>query len=326
MLFLKIGYFEPGDTENVVALWNRVMPKDCYKEMTPEDFAHTFLENPYFDSRIAFVLREGEQLRGFACGCVGEDLPLGKESGYLTCVVLDEEVRIGETFAALLSPVEREFRRLGKKRSELLFFNPIHLPWVIPGTPGHEHNNAPGAPAGSYFYASLLKNGYFERARECAMYLALDRFSIPEEIRKKEQAAEREGYTVSLFDPKVHTGLREMLESLQNPLWVSEILECARTGSPVLVAAHGREAVGFAGPVIRQGNGRGYFSGIGVNPKQEGHGLGTVLFFRLCREFRAIGTDYMSLYTGLENPAKRIYEKAGFVPVKEFAVMRKELN
>lgn len=325
-MIVTIEDFRKEDTDAVACLWNRVMTKDGYKEMTPEDFASAFPGNPFFSPRLAPVLRVNGKISGFACGCAGDGLPLGDESGYLTCVVLDDEARTDENFTALLSRMERGFRGLGKKRSEVLFFNPIHLAWYIPGAPGHEHNNAPGAPVGSFFYKSLLKNGYLERARECAMYLNLDRFTFPEEIERKEKAAERAGYTVSLLDPNLHTGLREMLESLNNPLWTSEILQCAETGSPVLIAAHGREAVGFAGPVVRQENGRGYFSGIGVSPRHEGHGLGTVLFFRLCREFRAIGTDYMSLYTGLENPAKRIYEKAGFVPVKEFAVMRKELN
>ncbi|WP_332310194.1 GNAT family N-acetyltransferase [Paenibacillus sp. P22] len=63
----------------------------------------------------------------------------------------------------------------------------------------------------------------------------------------------------------------------------------------------------------------------GVEPSHEGHGLGTILFFRLCEAFRSAGAEYMSLYTGSGNPALRIYEKAGFRTVKEFAVMRKEL-
>lgn len=63
---------------------------------------------------------------------------------------------------------------------------------------------------------------------------------------------------------------------------------------------------------------------IGVHPEHEGHGLGTILFFKLCEAFKAIGTDYMSLYTGSTNPAIRIYEKAGFRTVKRFSIMRRE--
>jgi ribosomal protein S18 acetylase RimI-like enzyme len=116
----------------------------------------------------------------------------------------------------------------------------------------------------------------------------------------------------------------EMLAGFDNPLWKREISHCAANGVPVVVAAHAGKAVGFAGPVIRQDNGRGYFAGIGVLPEHEGHGLGSILFFKLCEAFRSIGTEYMSLYTGNSNPAIRIYEKAGFRTVKQFAVMRRE--
>ncbi len=91
-----------------------------------------------------------------------------------------------------------------------------------------------------------------------------------------------------------------------------------------MIAARDGKAVGFAGPVIRQESGRGYFAGIGVNQEHEGHGLGSILFFKLCEAFIKVRADYMSLYTGIENPAINIYKKAGFKEVREFAVMRKE--
>lgn len=199
------------------------------------------------------------------------------------------------------------------------------LPWYIPGTPRHEHNNAPGAPTGSFFHAALLENGYVERAREAAMYLALNGFTIPEDILTKERLAKEAGYEVAMFDRTRHSGIDEMLDSLGNPLWKREIPGCISCGAPVIIAAKEGCAVGFAGPVIRQPSGRGYFAGIGVRPEDEGRGLGSILFFRLCREFENIGAAYMSLYTGINNPALKIYEKAGFTKVREFSVMRKEL-
>ncbi|MNC52446.1 Acetyltransferase (GNAT) family protein [compost metagenome] len=127
------------------------------------------------------------------------------------------------------------------------------------------------------------------------------------------------------YDGKRHTGLAGMLAALGNPAWEKELTRCAEEGIPFLVAAHQGRAAGFAGPVIREPSGRGYFAGIGVNPKDEGKGLGSMLFFRLCDAFRGIGTDYMSLFTGEANPALKIYHKAGFRTVKQFGVLRKVL-
>lgn len=317
--------FEAGHVEGIVKLWNDSAVKDGYKELTIESFGEVFLKNPYFSPESTFVRMEEGRVAGFACGCTGNDLPRGDISGYVTCIILAPHIRTLENFSALLGRLEEVFRARGKQTAEVLFFNPIMLPWYIPDTPGHEHNNAPGAPVGSFFHAALLKNGYFERTREAAMYLNLNGFSMPADILKKEQAAEAMGYEIGLFDKARHLGVEEMLKELNNPLWQREIADCTERGIPVVIAAAGRQPVGFAGPVIRQPSGRGYFTGIGIHPAHEGKGLGSILFFRLCQEFKDRGTPYMSLYTGKENPAIKIYIKAGFTVVREFAVMRKEL-
>lgn len=321
-----IENFDEKYTDGIISLWNDTAVADGYKEMDRRRFAAVFTQNPAFRPQTALVRVDDGAVRGFACGCVGDDLPLGTVTGYITCILLSSEIGGYAAFAELLGRLEESFRRLGRRQADVLFFNPMLLPWYIPGTDRREHNNAPGAMVGSFFHRALLRAGYAERARECAMYLDLAGFSIPEDIRRKEAEAARAGYEVALFDPARHSGVEEMLLTLRNPLWQAEISRCARDGTPVLVAAKGGRVVGFAGPTVRQENGRGYFTGIGVSPAHEGHGLGTVLFFRLCEGLRRVGADYMSLYTGEDNPAKRIYLKAGFRPVKQFAVMRRALD
>ncbi|KRF09796.1 GNAT family N-acetyltransferase [Paenibacillus sp. Soil787] len=308
----------------VIDLWNEEAVKEGYKELTEQSFERIFTANPYFDSQNTFILLEQNEVKGLACGCTGDDLPLGEVAGYITCIVLAEDFKTEENYQGMLDALEHRFKQLGKKQGDVLFFNPMLLPWYIPGTSKHEHNNAPGVPIESRLYAFLLQAGYVERAKECAMYLKLDGFTIPEDIRTKEVKAAAEGYTVELFDRKQHDGVDEMLNGFNNLLWQKEIGQCTADGVPVVIAAYKGKVIGFAGPVIRQDNGRGYFAGIGVLPEHEGHGLGSILFFKLCEAFRSIGTDYMSLYTGSTNPAIRIYEKAGFTTVKQFSVMRRE--
>jgi ribosomal protein S18 acetylase RimI-like enzyme len=308
----------------IIELWNSTAVNDGYKELDAAGFYEIFENNPYFNSDSAFVM-EDHGVCGFACGCTGSDLPLGDMSGYITCIILSKDKQNQENFHSLLHLLEQSFQKKGKKQSEVLFFNPIMLPWYIPGTPKHEHNNAPGAATDTWYYKALLASGYAERARECAMYLNLSNFEIPEAILEKEKLAKVKGYEVDFFDPSRHSGVPEMLHSLGNSLWQREIVKCTSENIPVIVAVKQGEAAGFAGPVIRQDNGRAYFTGIGVSPAHEGNGLGTILFFKLCEAFKNINAEYMSLYTGIKNPAINIYKKAGFIPVRVFAVMRKEL-
>lgn len=319
-----ITKYESKYNDGIIQLWNRTAVKDGYKEIDKTSLNEIFINNKYFKADNTFIL-DMDGVKGFACGCTGEDLPLGDKSGYITCILLDKEYESGENFKSLLCCLEDSFRAAGKKQAEVLFFNPMMLPWYIPETPGHEHNNAPGVFTGSYFHKSLLENSFIERARECAMYLDLSEFRIPESIVEKETKANITGYEVALFDSSRHHGIEEMLQGFDNILWQKEISECTKKQISVVVAAYKGKAVGFAGPVIRQATGRGYFAGIGVHPAHEGHGLGSILFFRLCEAFISVGAEYMSLYTGNQNPAINIYLKAGFKTVKEFAVMRKEL-
>lgn len=321
-----IDKYQSQDAEEIIKLWNRAAVKIGYREMDTARFTQIFTENPYFHSDHTFVMREEEAIVGFACGCVGDDIPLGKVSGYITCILLDEKYETSDNYRRFMDLLEKSFAKAGRIQSDILFFNPMMLPWYIKGTDRHEHNNAPGVFKNSQLYQELLEYGYTERTTECAMYMNLDNYSIPATIREKVEKAARDGYQVSLFDKSKHYDLDTMLQKLDNPLWEKEIKQAAIEGAPVLVAAQNGRTVGFAGPIRRQESGRGYFTGIGVNKEHEGHGLGTILFFLLCQEEKKVGARYMSLYTGKTNPAAKIYLQAGFHIVEEFAVMRKELK
>ena len=77
--------------------------------------------------------------------------------------------------------------------------------------------------------------------------------------------------------------------------------------------------------IYPEATGRGYFAGLGVAPQFEGHGLGTLLFYRLLQREKEVGSQYMSLFTGEDNHARFIYLGAGFRIVRTFGVMLKEL-
>lgn len=62
-----------------------------------------------------------------------------------------------------------------------------------------------------------------------------------------------------------------------------------------------------------------------MDPNYGGSGIGTTMFFMLMKSFKEIGAKFSSLFTGEENPAKKMYDRAGFNVVKTWAVMRKEI-
>lgn len=323
---MQIRPFVLEDIAEVVRLWNSEATKYHYKPFTKQTFRQTFLDHSYYDPNCMWVGCDNTQVIGFAAGCSGDDLPLGDVAGYITTVLIDSRAAQDCYYDDFLSCIEKRFLELGKKQVELLFFNPIKLVWNIPSNHKHEHNNAPGIGKDNPLYDRLVARGYIDRATQCGMYLPLGDFIIPENMIEKEKKAMRLGYHITLFNAAIHTGLENLLSVLQNPQWEQDIIYYSKRDVPIVIAVQGTQCVGFAGPIIRQDNGRAFFSGIGVHPDHEGFGLGSVLFFRMVEAFQNAGCDYISLFTGSNNPAIGIYQKAGFVVEKEFSIFRRELS
>ncbi|KAA1181972.1 GNAT family N-acetyltransferase [Paenibacillus sp. B2(2019)] len=322
---LQIRPFSIEDHSAVVELWNREATKYDYKPFTEREFQDTFINHPYFDADCIWVGCDEKGIVGFAAGCCGDDLPLGDVAGYITSVIIDTHVASLELYDAFLLRLEKRFQELGKRQADVLFFNPVKLKWSIPSAPQHEHNNAPGISKDQPLYEALIAKGYEDRATQCGMYLNLGSFIVPEDILDKETKANSKDYYIGPYVPDLHTGLEATLAALQNPQWKKDVVTYVKVGAPLVVAVYVNEVVGFAGPIISQPDGRAFFCGIGVHPEHEGHGLGSVLFFRMVEAFQNVGCQYISLFTGSNNPALRIYQKAGFTIEKQFSILRKEL-
>lgn len=315
----------PSDEEKLLFLWNTAGTKLGFAPLNREKFRQLLTRHPKFSPEYTFVLEEEGEVLGFVNGCTGDDIPKGDVRGYVSCLILKEEADTEENTALLLNALEAAFRSAGRTYSAVTFFNPIRLPWLIPGTENHQHNNAPGIAVDIPLHERMLRQGYRETARECAMYLNLSEYETPLWLKEKEEKMALEGYHVERYDPKIHVGLEEMVEKLGNEMWSVEIPEAGRTGMDLLVGLKDSTCAGFTGPVYPEETGRGYFAGLAVAPEYEGHGLGTVLFYRLLNREKQVGAQYMSLFTGEDNHARFIYLGAGFRIVRRFGVMIKEL-
>ena len=320
-----IRNYLPGDGLALLHIWNTAGVRDGFAPLDQGDFEQILLNHPDFSPEFTFVLEEEGKILGFCNGCTGDHIPRGKERGYVSCVLLANEADSDENAALLLDALEDAFRKAGRIHGAVTCFNPIRLPWVIPGTDNHQHNNAPGIAIDIPLYQRMLNRGYKEGSRERAMYLDLAQYETPQWIEEKAQRMAEKGRTVGRYDPQLHTGLEEMVEALGNPMWSAEIPAAGRNGMDLLVALQDNVCAGFTGPVNPEKTGRGYFAGIGVAPQFEKRGFGTLLFYRLLDREKETGAQYMSLFTGEKNHAGEIYLGAGFRVVRRFAVMLKEL-
>ena len=317
-----IRKYVAADEKHLYRLWNTEGPRFGYAPLTEGRFREILLDHPEFSPEFTLVLEEEGRICGFVNGCPG---PQTAGTGYIGCLLLEAQADTAENTALLIRGIEEAFIKAGSNRCAVSFFNPIRLPWVIPGTDGHQHNNVPGVPVDVPLYERLLALGYGETSRECGLYCDLADYTTPEWVEEKAAQMAQRGYTVARYDRSCHEGLEEMVQSLGNPVWSEEIPAAGRVGMDLLVGLKGNVCAGFTGPVYPEETGRGYLSGIAVATQYERNGLGTLLFYRLLQREKEVGARYMSIFTGANNHAKEIYMKAGFRVVRTFAVMRKEL-
>ena len=237
---------------------------------------------------------------------------------------------------------------MGKKVLSCDGNNPVNLDWIVPGTPGHDHNNAPGIDESCDGYGFLQHMGYDAQVHEIAMYLNLkDYRPWPEFEETRRRLAER-GILIGRYDVNLDYDYDGMCDRVGSEYWRSVLrseIACHRQGIPntdirfipngripagprpilAAVSVPDRAIVAQTGPVDLQASGRGWFTGICTDPLYERQGIASVLFNVLMQEFIAEGAAFSTIFTGDTNHAQKIYKRAGFRTVRRFAVMRKAL-
>lgn len=317
----------------VVELWNNSCGSEMpYKPFSLDGFREKFIENRNFSYEGTFVCIGDGKVIGFANGiCKKEFLP-GETNentpGYLTFILVDKNYRNRGLGTLLLKAVEEYFIKNGKKQFHVTFFNPIKLEWYVPGTDGHDHNNAPGVDTEGPGFGFLLRNGYSVRTREAAFHLDLSGYERSSKLLEKAEELRQKGIYTGFYDRKEHYGFDELFDDLGSEDWRKEIKDnlALEKPYPVIVAAHKGKICGFAGPIRVQESGRGWFAGIGIHSSYRGMGIMPVLFDLLLDGFKKAGARFSTLFTGIENPARKVYERFGFSAVKTWAVMFKEIG
>lgn len=293
-----------------------------------KDILHESIKIETFRDKI-FAKREQECVnliekegRGFASGCIDKNM----KKAFITMITVAKEERRKGLGRELLNALEKElFLRSGFDSIELSFFNPITFSWGIPEGQAN-HPNLPGIDIKSMAYPFFLTCGYADFAIQNCYYLSLSDFQYSEAIRQKKEELYRQGFTFEVYNKRIHNNMKEVIESFENPMWIRDILlekPVYEGGRPILVPVYKENVCGFTGPLDVESSGRGYFAGIGIDKAFQKRGLAKVLFCMLCNELKGMEASFMTLFTGENNPARMIYEAAGFTVVRTFADMRK---
>ncbi len=316
-----------------VAIYNEATQRgeQNYLLLTEEEFAALFLTPVKEGDRVfAFYTPEEE---GFVIGHYAGNI----QRFFVTMIQVEPGSRRKGFGTQLLEILRQEMKIFANEfgiimdAMEISYFNPVNITWELPDTDGHRHPNSPGVRLGSGAHLFFKNMGFRDFAYQNSYHLNLADYEWPEEklysyVAKMEKA----GYSVEFYDNQLHHGMQDLVDDLNNDLWNYQIpAEMNREGGPrpmLIVNDHGRVG-GFAGPLVPDKHGRGYFLGIAIHSQCRGCGAATVLWNRLCLEFKKVGAKYMTIFTAEDNHARSIYESAGFKIHASWADMkRKEKN
>ncbi len=292
---------------------------ELYKQITLDNKLLVLLsEKEFYDLQIkseVIYMFDGEEALGFVFFNIVED------KSYITFLYGKDDIKV-----KLLQNTEKILKEKNITSLWVSFFNPTALSWYP--KPGIIHPTIQGVVLDSEEHQFYQKHGFINHTIEDTYYQKLSEFEVPNNIKKTIYENQTKGYNIEYYDEYKHHGLIDFCEEIHAPHWKKVILSnhALKNPLPLLVVTHFDKVVGFTGPLENQKNGRGYFAGIGVLQSYQGKKLGKTLFYRLCEELKLMGAQYMTLFTGRNNPAKHIYVSAGFVVVKSFMIIKKFLK
>ncbi len=321
---MAIKEMQLSDVGKSLYLFNKLILDQelLYKSLTKDEFILKFI-NSNEDFQIkSFVDLENDIIKGFIGGVIIQD----KQKAYLSNIVVDSSFRRKKIATHLLKAFEDYVKNNYPlvETIDIIFFNPVQFEWIIPNTNWHDHPNAPGLDLQSNGYLFFKSMGYKEFAKQNSYYKNIENYSYNEDIQLALSHLNQNNITITFYDKNIHYGFDDLFVSLNNPYWKNEINKAINNNSPILIAEKKGLIIGFTGPLRVQKSLRGYFAGIGVHSDYRGLGIGKVLFSSLCLELKNLGAHYMTLFTGENNSARRIYEKEGFEIVRSWSNMRKE--
>lgn len=325
---MKIEVMKVENVKNCLELFNDTTKEInfLYEPLNNQQFLDKFLNSTDNYQVLSFVLEEDGEIAGFSSGVYIQKTM----KAYISMIIVKKTYRRKGFGKALLTQLEKSLQEVDSRldKIDIVFFNPVQFNWIIPNTKAI-HPNSPGVDMQSDSYYFFQHHGYVDFAHQNSYYRDITKFTYSEKTQKTLDQVKQEGFEISYYNLNKHFGLKELLDNLNNEGWKTEILGHAETlkeKNTILVPTYNNLVVGFTGPLRVQESKRGYFAGIGTHSDFRGHGLGKALFASLVMGLKELGADYMTLFTGINNPARTMYEGEDFKIVRNWANMRKGLT
>lgn len=300
--------------DDVVLLLQQSLHAD---PISPSMFVRKVLIDPNFDPEGAPVAIMDGQVVGFGLSIARrlplEDAPPDWDIGYITLMAVHPDWQRRRIGSRLLQRMEDYLRSRDRKTVLVSPYAPNYF------TPGVDVNAYAG---GLQFF---LKHGYQEVYRPISMDCNLLNLRVPEWVQEREHDLAQEGVAVEHYRPQLIPALFRFLRAEFPGDWqrfAREAIARIEQGDPptrLWIAHEQGEVVGYS-----------HFEGerfgpIGVSASQRGRGIGQVLMYKTLQAMRLLGLHAAFFLWSDDRTAERLYNAAGFVETRRFALLRKEL-
>ncbi|ALC92875.1 acetyltransferase [Bacillus sp. FJAT-18017] len=309
--------YEPGDEEQIVELWNEILPLD---PITSKRFRNLVLLDANFDPKgLQLAVEDGKVI-----GCVyavrrllpmyGADLE--PENGWIPFFFVHRDFRRSGVGNVLMEAAINFLAAEGRKN---VFFASYAPNYILPGI------DEAAYPEG---YDFLLQQGFEKQYSPVAMDKTLVGYTYPEPVLQLKKQREQEGYSFAIAQDKDIYEVIQFANNEFNPDWGRAIREGLLQGLPlnqVLIARNASKLVGFC----LHGSYEGIpdrFGPFGVDPEEQGKGLGKILLHECLKNMRSLGLHgAWFLWTGEKSAAGHLYKSTGFEITRRFHVMKKSI-
>lgn len=310
--------YQSGDEKEIIRLWNDSLSLD---PINKERFRNQVLLDVNFDPAGMQLAFKADKLVGCVYAVrrllpmIHTDLEL--DNGWIPFFFVDSKERRAGIGKKLIEKALQFLRKTGRNT---VFFSSYAPNYILPGIDEVTY------PEGMKFLQSV---GFEKLYSPVAMDRNLIGQVYPKEVASLKQQREAEGYTISHVDERDLYELITFANTQFNPDWGRAIREGILRGlslQRILVARQRENIVGFC----LYGGYEGIperFGPFGVDPSQQGKGLGKILLYEALNNMRAEGLhSAWFLWTGEKTSAGYLYKKAGFEITRQFHVMKKTID
>jgi mycothiol synthase len=307
--------YQSGDEQKIVELWNQCLTKDL---ITRKRFRHLVLLDANFDPEGLRVAYAGDQLVG-CLYALRRLLPmcgteLEPENAWIPWFFVAKSYRRQGVCSRL---IEEALQFIRKNKRKNVFFSSYAPNYILPGI--DEKSNPEG-------YRFLLKQGFEIQYSPVAMDYSLVNYDLPEDVRELKQQRISEGY---IFRQAQDADLYETIQlanNVFNPDWGRAIREGILQGLPLSQIFITKDPQGKLVGFCLYGGYEGIrerFGPFGVDPSQQGTGLGKILLYDCLEAMRAVGLHgAWFLWTSTTSSAGQLYKRVGFEVTRQFHVMK----